>query len=76
MSAYVITGIGFLGAGMILKDGKHGISGLTTAASVWTTAVGVAIANNLYVIAAAGTLILVVAPLIPHPHSVEEKMRE
>ena len=35
----VITGIGFLGAGVILKDGTSGhVQGLTTAATIWVTA--------------------------------------
>jgi putative Mg2+ transporter-C (MgtC) family protein len=74
--AYIVTGIGFLGAGMIIKDNK-GISGLTTSASVWTTAaVGMAVGAQLYYIAAAGTVITVLVPLIPHPHKVIEKLRE
>lgn len=36
----VMTGIGFLGAGVILRrDGEQGVTGLTTAASIWVTAV-------------------------------------
>jgi putative Mg2+ transporter-C (MgtC) family protein len=37
IAAQVVTGIGFLGAGAILRDGGH-IKGLTTAASIWMTA--------------------------------------
>lgn len=37
MASYVISGIGFLGAGSIIKD-KSGIRGLTTAAGLWVTA--------------------------------------
>lgn len=44
----IVTGIGFLGAGVILKDGTH-ISGLTTAAMIWVvSAVGVLIGVGLY----------------------------
>lgn len=38
LSAQVISGIGFLGAGTIIKSGKY-IKGLTTAASLWVTAI-------------------------------------
>ena len=38
LSAQVISGIGFLGGGMILIRGRHRITGLTTAAGLWTTA--------------------------------------
>lgn len=78
MSTYVITGIGFLGAGMIIKEGgKYKINGLTTAASVWTTAaIGVAIGYSLFTIAIFGTIITVLAPLIPHAKNLPEIHRE
>jgi putative Mg2+ transporter-C (MgtC) family protein len=38
MAQGIMTGIGFLGAGVIMREG-HSIRGLTTAASIWTTAV-------------------------------------
>ena len=38
LSAQVISGIGFLGGGMILVRGRAHITGLTTAAGLWTTA--------------------------------------
>lgn len=48
----VITGIGFLGAGCIIR-GNADVSGLTTGASVWVVgAVGVACGGGLYVVAA------------------------
>ena len=44
----IVTGIGFLGAGVILKDGTH-ISGLTTAAMIWVVAaIGVLVGVGLY----------------------------
>jgi putative Mg2+ transporter-C (MgtC) family protein len=53
MVANVITGVGFLGAGLIFKDNdKQRAIGLTTAATIWATAaVGVAIGYQLYAIA-------------------------
>ena len=46
--AYVITGIGFLGAGTIIKHGIN-IKGLTTAASLWVVAaIGVAVGAGDY----------------------------
>jgi len=48
MGAQVISGIGFLGAGTILKDGSK-IRGLTTAASIWTVAcIGLALGCGFY----------------------------
>lgn len=53
--AAVISGIGFLGAGTIIKN-KNTVKGLTTAASLWSTAcIGLALGSGLYVIALAAT---------------------
>jgi putative Mg2+ transporter-C (MgtC) family protein len=49
----IITGIGFIGGGAILKDGGN-VSGTATAASIWSTgAIGLAVAHNRYEIALA-----------------------
>lgn len=49
--SYIITGVGFLGAGAILQT-KRGITGMTTAASIWASAgVGAACGLGLFVIA-------------------------
>ena len=54
----VVTGIGFLGAGVILKEGFT-IRGLSTAASVWATAaVGILIGLGFYVAAIGAALIM------------------
>ena len=48
--AQVVSGIGFLGAGMIILKNNNMITGLTTAAGVWTTAtIGVALGYGYYV---------------------------
>ena len=48
MGAQVISGIGFLGAGTIIKD-DHGVKGLTTAASLWVVAcIGLALGAGFY----------------------------
>lgn len=58
--ANIITGIGFLGAGIIYRgDSKMGVQGLTSAATIWATAaVGVAVALNMFVIAVFSTFTL------------------
>lgn len=55
--ANIITGVGFLGAGIIFRNNNLGTShGLTTAATVWgAAAVGVAVGLNMFVIALAGS---------------------
>ncbi len=50
LSAQVISGVGFLGAGMIILKNNNIITGLTTAAGVWTTSViGIAIGCGFYI---------------------------
>ena len=59
IAAQVVSGIGFLGAGAILKYGTS-IRGLTTAASLWTTAaIGMAAGAGEWLIAGVGTFIVV-----------------
>ena len=64
LMAQIIAGIGFLGAGVIIK-GNHRISGVTTAATIWATAaVGIAIGAGFYVPAVITTiLVLLLDPL-------------
>ncbi|MBU1727619.1 MAG: MgtC/SapB family protein [Candidatus Omnitrophica bacterium] len=61
IAAGVITGIGFLGAGTIIRD-REGIRGLTTAASLWAVAgIGMAVGCGFYVGAVfTSVLVLVV----------------
>lgn len=61
IAAQIVSGIGFLGAGAILKDGIV-IRGLTTAASLWaTSAVGMAAGAGEYVIAVVATATILVS---------------
>ena len=61
IAAQIVSGIGFLGAGAILKDGIV-IRGLTTAASLWaTSAVGMAAGAGEYIIAAVSTGVILVS---------------
>jgi len=63
LAAQVISGIGFLGAGAILRYGTN-VKGLTTATSLWTTAiVGLAVGAGHY-FSAAGTTIAVLIILV------------
>ena len=60
LSAQVITGVGFLGAGTILKEGPS-IKGLTTAASVWAVAcLGIAVGGGYYALGILGTVGMIV----------------
>ena len=56
----VITGVGFLGAGSILRTEGY-VHGLTTAASVWiVAAIGVAVGVHAYALAVTGTVLALV----------------
>lgn len=60
IAAGIVTGIGFLGAGVIIQD-QGRIHGITTAATVWAAAaIGMAVALSLYVVAglAAGFIVI------------------
>lgn len=57
IAAQIVTGIGFLGAGVILKAGTN-VRGLTTAACLWTAAaIGMAAGAGFYLIAGVTTLV-------------------
>ena len=59
LAAQVIAGVGFLGAGTILRDGAN-VKGLTTAASLWGVAcLGLAVGGGYYMIALAGTILVI-----------------
>ena len=67
IAAQVVSGVGFLGAGMILKSEGNKVRNLTTAAAVWfAAAIGMVIGLGWYIIAAAATVYAVIVPRIPH----------
>jgi putative Mg2+ transporter-C (MgtC) family protein len=68
----IVTGIGFLGAGVILKEG-FSVRGLTTAASIWViSAVGVTIGAGFYVAGAVATLLTLA--LLSILRTIEDRM--
>ena len=59
IAAQIVSGVGFLGAGVILRD-RGRVRGLTTAATLWATAsVGLAIANAMFILGIATTALLI-----------------
>jgi putative Mg2+ transporter-C (MgtC) family protein len=68
IAAQIVSGIGFLGAGIILKDGAN-VRNLTTAASIWFAgAIGMAIGFDYHEIAIIAAFASVFIPRIPHIH--------
>ncbi|PWM49388.1 MAG: magnesium transporter MgtC [Bacillota bacterium] len=66
VAAQIVSGIGFLGAGMIIYR-KQAVHGLTTAAGVWATAgVGMAAGGGLYIVAAGAAMLLIAVQCILH----------
>ena len=58
IAAQIVSGIGFLGAGVIIRD-RGNVKGLTTAATLWSTAaIGLTVSLQWYVTAVCGTLII------------------
>ncbi len=67
LAAQIVSGIGFLGAGAILRRGNDSISGLTTAAIIWGAAgIGIAVGAGFYFEAIAGVIFIMISvELIP-----------
>ena len=66
IAAQVVSGIGFLGAGMIFVH-RNMITGLTTAAGIWATSgVGLAIGAGMYVVGITATMIIIAAQILLH----------
>lgn len=68
IAAAVVSGIGFLGAGMIFRDNRNRVSNLTTAATVWfASSIGMAIGFGYQFIAISACIFALVAIRIPRP---------
>ena len=67
VAAGIVAGIGFLGAGAIMRRGEGGmVKGMTTAATIWITAgIGMAAGAGMYIIAPVITLLVLVVLLLP-----------
>ena len=73
IGAQVVSGIGFLGAGTIIKEGAT-VKGLTTAASLWAiSCVGIAVGAGYYLLSAATTLALL--GVLRVMHRTENKLK-
>jgi len=77
IASNIVTGIGFLGAGVIFR-GDNRVNGITTAATIWAVAaVGMGIGVGQYFIAAyASILILVVLAILPYVEDLIDKINQ
>jgi putative Mg2+ transporter-C (MgtC) family protein len=68
IAAQIVTGIGFLGAGLIIKEGVS-VRNLTTSASLWfAAAIGMSFGFGYYFVGIVCALLGVIIPRIPHLH--------
>ncbi|MBQ3425546.1 MAG: MgtC/SapB family protein [Clostridia bacterium] len=75
IAAGIVSGVGFLGAGMIFIRRKTP-QGLTTAAGIWATSgIGMAIGAGMYVVGIAATVIIYFAQLILHRMPKQDKTK-
>lgn len=77
IAAQIVSGIGFLGAGAIMREGEH-VTGLTTAATIWVVAaIGVTVGFGYYSLAAAAAVMtLVVQGVFPHLDTMIDELRQ
>lgn len=65
IAAQVVTGIGFLGGGLIFREGNY-ITGLTTAATLWATAaIGLAVSMGFYLISFLTSVLIFLLLYLP-----------
>ena len=66
VAAGIVVGIGFVGAGMIIRTQEGIVVGLTSASSIWAVAaVGLAAGSGLYILAPVATLIVLIVLRLP-----------
>lgn len=69
IASQVVSGVGFLGAGMIFVQ-KNTIKGLTTAAGIWATSgIGMAIGSGMYVVGISSTFIILLVQIMLHKNT-------
>jgi putative Mg2+ transporter-C (MgtC) family protein len=67
IAAGIATGIGFIGAGVILHRDGGEVKGLTSAATIWgVAAIGMAAGAGMYYIAPAATVLVLITLMLPH----------
>lgn len=73
IAAQIVSGIGFLGAGLILKDVGSKVKNLTTASSIWYAgAIGMALGFDYHFVALLATIVSLLVPRIPrHSHRLK-----
>ncbi len=78
IASNIVTGIGFLGAGVIFRGGENRVSGITTSATIWTVAaIGMGIGAGYYVASAAASLLIIfVLAILPYAEQRIDKISQ
>jgi len=68
VAAGIVAGIGFIGAGAIIRTREGIVGGLTTAATIWAVAgIGLAAGAGMYIVSPVATVLILIVLLLPHP---------
>lgn len=71
IASQIVSGVSFLGAGVIFHNGNNGVKGLTTAAGLWATAgIGMAMGSGMYVIGIFTTVVISAFQWFVHKHEI------
>ncbi len=71
IAAQVVTGVTFLGAGIIFRDRHHTVKGLTTAAGIWAASgVGMAVGAGMYFLGLTATVIVIILQIVMHRFAI------
>jgi len=78
IAAEIVAGIGFLGAGVILKgEAEKRVTNLTTAASIWfSAAIGMTIGFGFYILAIIAIIYATTVPWLPHISDVKRYIKK
>ncbi len=77
VAAGVVTGLGFLGAGMIMKEQGREVHGLTTAAGIWAVGgIGLAIGSGLYLLGVTSALLVGLLLTLERLLKIDERLAQ
>jgi putative Mg2+ transporter-C (MgtC) family protein len=73
VGAQVATGVAFIGAGVVVRSGRRGVRGLTTAAAIWmSAAIGLAAGAGMYVFALGGAALTAALLALPRANGLDD----
>lgn len=71
IASQIVSGVSFLGAGVIFHNGNNSVRGLTTAAGLWATAgIGMAVGSGMYVMGIFVTALIFIFQWFVHKHEI------